>query len=510
MTNVPQSYENNLQLVSIDEGTLHDVLQELRRAVRQGVQAIEDNAPLPATQEELGTLYNDDLGIDLMFLRLEHQARYLAKREPVEALTLSNLRINPNISRASNLRPGRLSPLGSASLGAAVVRMVVGAVHRGNTSGNAPSRIHRRDIETVHEAVNIAIEEGQQLGGDEALYGRAGLLWAVLNLRKLRFDAASREALEPVFDAIPKLVGNIIGAGILGAQEYLEMYGESSALPLMWPWHGKYYAGAIHGIAGILADLLICEPNELEVGPSGSHLPIIARTISGLCKLCISSNGHFPSSLPPRPSSRRSPLVQICHGPPGLLLLLSYAKSHKQLAYSYWEPDWDKAIRLASERVWEEGLLSKGGGLCHGIAGNAWPFLSLHDTFEYEKETITQSRQAYQERTGNTPLDEGLSGDYFLSRALTFLLYAQKTRPFQESEDSVAKFRLPDAPYSLFEGLAGTICAWTDACVVIEARLRKMELDEKQGATAFEDDNVFQEHLQHELGIPGFSVHGWL
>lgn len=36
-------------------------------------------------------------------------------------------------------------------------------------------------------------------------------------------------------------------------------------------------------------------------------------------------------------------------------------------------------------------------------------------------------------------------------------------------------YRRPDRPYSLFEGLAGAVCAWADACVVIKERLDHMQ-----------------------------------
>ena len=38
----------------------------------------------------------------------------------------------------------------------------------------------------------------------------------------------------------------------------------------------------------------------------------------------------------------------------------------------------NKAAEKAGELVWEEGLLLKGNGLCHGIAGNAYFLHSLY------------------------------------------------------------------------------------------------------------------------------------
>lgn len=57
-------------------------------------------------------------------------------------------------------------------------------------------------------------------------------------------------------------------------------------------------------------------------------------------------------------------------------------------------------------------------------------------------------------------------------------------------------YRTPDHPYSLFEGLSGTICAWLDACVLIRQRL-----------------SAPNEKVGQMLGIPGIGgarVHGLL
>lgn len=251
--------------------------------------------------------------------------------------------------------------------------------------------------------------------------------------------------------------------------------------------------------AGILTILLACNSSELKSDEaSRNHFPLIANTISKLCDLCISQNGHLPSSLPPRSSSRPSPLVQICHGTPGLLLLLAQARRNIGILSSYWQPEWDEAIRLGTERVWEEGLLYKGGGLCHGIAGNAWPLLALHNS--YFNNLVGAAAFGGSQAT---PSSTSLSADYFLSRALAFLLHARETLPFKRSAiTSHKQFRMPDNPYSLFEGLTGTICAWSEACVVITTRLRKLEKLERAEVTTQGD---IDKEDEDELGIPGLG-----
>lgn len=255
--------------------------------------------------------------------------------------------------------------------------------------------------------------------------------------------------------------------------------------------------------------LLACKPEEVK-GSTHDYFPLIADTITGLCHISIASNGHLPSTIPPR-SSRPSPLVQICHGSPGLLVLLACARKNDYLFSNYWLPEWDQATQLATERVWEQGLLSKGGCVCHGLAGNAWPLLLLHDRFEYDIEEAETAKRNFKEReriANIANLGPKLSGDYFLSRALAFLLHARETPPYNISSKLAKDFRMPDSPYCLFEGLAGTVCAWTDACATIEARLRKMELEEAKSTFALKEDSAFLELVSRQLGFPGLGGQG--
>lgn len=263
--------------------------------------------------------------------------------------------------------------------------------------------------------------------------------------------------------------------------------------------------------AGILAVLLACKPEELK-NDKRDYLPLIADTITGICHISLANNGHLPSSIPSRSrSSRPSPLVQVCHGSPGLLILLACARRNHQLFSSYWLPEWDRATQLATERVWEQGLLSKGGCVCHGLTGNAWPLLLLHDRFAYDTEEAKIAKRNFKDRSQITDagdLKAELTGDYFLSRALAFLLHARETPPYNISSKAAKDFRMPDTPYCLFEGLAGSVCAWTEACATIEARLRKMELEETSSVPAYKEDSVFQEITRRQLGIPALGGHG--
>jgi hypothetical protein len=226
-------------------------------------------------------------------------------------------------------------------------------------------------------------------------------------------------------------------------------------------------------------------------------------------------------TLPPFSYGQKTELVQLCHGSPGILILLATALKNQTLTRKYWSPEWDEAIDLATDRIWEEGILSKGGSLCHGIAGNGWPWLMLHDAFQYHATAVNMARCDNLHLPHGSSLPEGhlgnkLTPDYFLSRALAFMLHSRETRPYNTVPANTDRdYRMPDDPYSLFEGLAGNVCAWADTCAVLQARLRSAEYSRKNDGSSvgLTEDSIFQEAASRTLGFPligGNGAHGLL
>lgn len=64
----------------------------------------------------------------------------------------------------------------------------------------------------------------------------------------------------------------------------------------------------------------------------------------------------------------RLPLVQDCHGAPGIVCRLATAPR---------TAEWDELLLAAGELTWRAGPLSKGPSLCHGTAGSAMACLAL-------------------------------------------------------------------------------------------------------------------------------------
>lgn len=94
--------------------------------------------------------------------------------------------------------------------------------------------------------------------GCEVLYGRAGLLYALLRLRSVarRCNVHSNDLKTTVEtlssdDIVRSLVESIIVRGKSGAAVYAAeiLHGRQLAVPaLMWSWHGIRYLGAAHGV----------------------------------------------------------------------------------------------------------------------------------------------------------------------------------------------------------------------------------------------------------------------
>ncbi|KAJ5257075.1 hypothetical protein N7478_013179 [Penicillium angulare] len=511
----PQYYQNTLSPLVINADSLAETLEELRLAVRYGAEAIQANEG-PLDKWPIGGMFKFMPGIALAFLRLDYQSSVLDDGD-VKSLDYRQLALEriPSDFPDIPLLPSRLAPAGSLSPIPGVSLRVFSAVAKANWKNGSKPSLFQEDITCLYEAAQLALKngplvphDGRNMGGDEMLYGRAGLLWVLLNIRAHQFDESTQKALEPVYEAIPKLVDVIVDSGRQGSKAFIEKNGAQEAHPLMYAWmEGHYCFGAVHGITGILSIILAAKSEELE-----RHLPEIGETITALCKMSLASNGHLPMTLPPFSFGQTSELVQLCHGSPGILILLAEALKNKALTEAFWCPEWNQTIYEASQRIWEEGLLSKGGSLCHGITGNAWPWLLLHNAFEYHAEDLEAAKNSYLHRTQaslqSDDVSEKLTPDFFLSKALTFILHSRETRPYNSQECTTADkdYRMPDDPYSLSEGLAGNVCAWAEACAVIQARLRKMELS-KTGFS-LEEDLAFKQAICCELGFPFVGGNG--
>lgn len=137
-------------------------------------------------------------------------------------------------------------------------------------------------------------------GDCEVLYGRCGVLGALLLARRVTGEAALLAA------PARELVRQVVAEGKRGARE---------TWPLCYQWHDKCYLGAAHGVAGILLTLLHL-PEELAAACDGA-----AELVKGTAEALLAQrfeSGNWPSSE----GSHHDRCVHWCHGASGLVPLL--------------------------------------------------------------------------------------------------------------------------------------------------------------------------------------------
>jgi len=246
-----------------------------------------------------------------------------------------------------------------------------------------------------------AAMEPRCLEADEWLYGRAGYLHGCLFFQALEDGSELRSSIA----AIAELM---LRRGV----SYARQLRSSKPPPVMWEWYGDRYMGAAHGVMGITF-MLLHVPAMLE----GQNLDLLRQTLQWLATMKQAS-GNYPVVF----GEASADCIHFCHGATGAVLL--YCKAYEVLQ----EERWLQLAKDAGEVVWKYGLLKKGPGICHGIAGNGYSFLSLYRVTEDSK---------------------------WLARAYHFA--CQIFAPEVERQS-----RCPDNPFSLFEGLAGTLCFLMD------------------------------------------------
>ena len=266
----------------------------------------------------------------------------------------------------------------------------------------------RKSAEILLQILQSTITNDRDLP-NELLYGRAGYLYSLLLLKKSATPSISSTISD---ESIKAVALSIINNGVRYAKQ------TRRHVPMWWEWHDKEYIGAAHGICGILFMLLSAKPFI----PEESLINYIKPTLDYFAHLQYPS-GNFPSSITGRTPPTNDKLLHWCHGAPGAVHLL--LKAHE-----IWPNNDDSYLIRAQkcgEAVWRRGLLKKGYGLCHGVAGNTYAFLALWKTTK----------------------------DY---------QYLYKSAVFAEWCFDYGKRGCPDPdrPLSLFEGLAGTIYLLTD------------------------------------------------
>jgi hypothetical protein len=274
-------------------------------------------------------------------------------------------------------------PYRSAYLGAAGVAWALDLLSREGLSPELPGLAELADslpegFRHAPELVDLAPAPAPSL-----LFGESGLLLAV---EAIRGNGEHLDELEgcirsnarnPTLELCWGSPGTMLAALQLwrrtGQERWRELWIDSAQW-LLGEWHEtvwvqdlygekRRFTGAGHGFAGNAFGLLA--GGELLGDRAGE---ITGRIREVLLELAVVQDGcaqWFP--LADDESGRRP--VQWCHGSPGMVTSTAGLPRDDEA---------DELLAAGGELTWRAGPLSKGVGLCHGTAGNAYAFLSLH------------------------------------------------------------------------------------------------------------------------------------
>jgi len=270
----------------------------------------------------------------------------------------------------------------------------------------------------------VAVEHEE----DELLFGRAGFLYALLWVR-CHLGAGAGDFDTPLRQTAERLIAT--GKGL--ARRRYENW------PLMWHCFDEPYLGAAHGVVGILTMLFKCWPLLASEGQE-----LVAATLRKLL-----SSRFRSGNIPIVRNERGDEHVHWCHGASGLPGLLCAAMD----ACGDENGILREAALQAGSVVWERGVVLKGHGLCHGIAGNGYAFLSLY--------RLTGDANQLQRAHGFA----ALLGDPAVQAAIAKQPDEQRKMP-----------GVPDSPRSLMEGSAGVLCFLLDVITPNTAAFPAWEL----------------------------------
>lgn len=251
---------------------------------------------------------------------------------------------------------------------------------------------------------------------DELLYGRVGYLYALVFInQQLGHHRIPLHYIQQISEAV-----------LASGESLSRKFRIQEQSPLMYEWYQEQYVGAAHGLAGIYYYLLqpgvVAREEQVRglVRPSVDYVTRLASPV-----------GNYPACL----GEEANHLVHWCHGAPGVVYMLLQAYR------VFEEAQYLGAALRCGEVVWRCGLLKKGYGLCHGAAGNAYTFLALY-------RTTLDPRHLY--------------------RACMFADWCMRY-----GEHGC---RTPDTPFSLFEGMAGTIYFLVDLLQPMKSKFPAFEV----------------------------------
>ena len=295
----------------------------------------------------------------------------------------------------------------------------------------------------------------------ELLYGITGYLYSLLFLKKYLLSIKQLMTFQKeenqLNDIIKKLFFEIIEKGL----KQMNRFRWNKCLLYPFPLNDEYetlYLGAAHGLIGVIYMLLCCiklYPNLLSCENHdissfikhnyGNLENLLLINLNYIKSLQIESTGNFPDDV--EGNDKVGDKVHFCHGCIGAVHLFLLA--HKLFPLN----NFDLVAKKCNKCLWERGILYKGNGLCHGIAGTCYAIIRLYIHYKddlYLKEAIAMASATFD------PKVQSLVSEYV--------------------DPQRKKKGTPDTPFSLMEGDGGLLIMYYDLISLINGDKNDMTI----------------------------------
>lgn len=217
-------------------------------------------------------------------------------------------------------------------------------------SGVLLTRYRVRPSTEVAERLAQSIAANTDHPSRELLWGAPGTIHAALAMH----ECTGEERWAELFRSSASALGaSLIDVPDIGCQLWdQDLYGRRST-----------YLGAGHGFAGTAGAIV----RGLSLLTRAQREEWVERFVATTLATAT-REGALANWTPSREPARPGFLVQWCHGAPGFVTSLATLADQRL----------DDLLLAAGELIWTAGPLAKGGGLCHGTAGNGYAFLKLY------------------------------------------------------------------------------------------------------------------------------------
>ena len=216
---------------------------------------------------------------------------------------------------------------------------------------------YQRDA-TAEKADEIArsIQKNDDQPVRELMWGMAGTMVAALLLYRQTGDEHWARLFRKQAEVMLADWQPVEGIGYMW---HIEVYGNQ-----------QYLLGPVHGFAGNALPLI--EGTDLLTEEQRNEF--IPRVMESTVNTAIvdDSYANWRPEIKVDGDYKRSPIVQYCHGAPGMIIALA------NLPVGVNE-EFDAVLLKGGELVWHAGPLKKGSNLCHGTGGNGYAFLKLFE-----------------------------------------------------------------------------------------------------------------------------------